>query len=87
MVNISSFDLIKEQVPTKTIRELVSSIENDETLKMFITYIICECASGVKIPTKQHKIEVAKEALKSGIDAKKVKDKLNLSDKTIWRIK
>jgi len=86
MVKISSFNLVKEQIPVETIRGLLN-IKDDELLKLFFSYMVCESASNMRLPHKQHKTEIAKALMDNGVKDKDIKEILHLNKSTLWRAK
>lgn len=83
---ITPFELIKEQIDVECIRE-VANIKDDELLKLFFAYLVCESASNIKLPSKKHKTELARELLKRGVSESELIERLRLSKRTFLRIK
>lgn len=87
MVKVSAYELIKDLVPTSTIR-ILAQTEDDELMRKMFAFLVCETCGGIsEIPTKTHRVELAKEALNRGIDTKRIKEVLKISRTTLHRIK
>lgn len=82
---MKAFELIAGQIPTDKIRTL-ALIKDDELLEYMFAYFVCEAAGYIKVPTKSHKVEIAKKLIDMGMDSKRAGEILNLSRTTIWSI-
>lgn len=84
---VTAYELIKDLVPTSSIR-ILARVEDDELMRKMFAFLVCEFCGGIReIPTKTHRIELAKECLNRGIDVKRIKEVLKVSRTTIHRIK
>jgi len=84
---VKAFDLIAGLTPTTTIR-MLANIQDDELLRKLFAFIVCETAGGLsEFPTKSHRVEITKEFINRGVDASTMIDILDISKKTIQRLK
>ena len=87
MVKVSAYELIRDLVPITTIK-ILSRVEDEELMRKMFAFLVCEACGGIsEIPTKTHRIELAKEALSRGISTKRIKEVLKVSRTTLHRIK
>jgi predicted transcriptional regulator YheO len=83
---MKTFELIAGQIPPDKIRTL-GLIKDDEFLQYLFAYYVCEAAGYLKVPTKSHKVEIAKKLIDMGIDSTRVRKMLKISESTIYRMK
>lgn len=79
---------MEELVPVHQIRRL-AEFKDDALVKKMFAYIVCETMGGLKIgeiPTKAHKVEIARECLRRGWDKKRITNALKISRTTLYRI-
>lgn len=87
MVKVSAYELIRDLVPISTVK-IIAKVEDEELMRKMLAFVVCEACGGIsEIPTKTHRVELAKECLNRGIDVKRIKEVLKVSRTTIHRIK
>jgi len=84
---VKAFDLIVGLTPTTTIR-MLANIQDDDLLRKLFAFIVCETAGGLsEFPTKSHRVEITREFMHRGVDASTMIELLDISKKTIQRLK
>lgn len=84
--NINNFDILKDCLDLELIRELARL--NDEAFRLNLACYLCELIGGLApLPTKLHKVILAKELLKDGLDSKRIIELTQISHSTLKRLK
>ncbi|OCR86678.1 hypothetical protein CFT13S00388_07940 [Campylobacter fetus subsp. testudinum] len=82
----SNFEILKDGINVNFIRKI--SNLNDNAIKILLSVYICELIGGLKqMPTKLHKIELAKELIKTNYNQNKILDLCNISQSTYFKLK
>lgn len=84
--NINNFDILKDCLDLEIIRELTRL--NDEAFRLSLACYLCDLVGGLApLPTKMHKVILAKELLKDGLDSKRIIELTQISHSTLKRLK
>lgn len=83
---INNFDILKDCLDLELIRDLAKL--NDDAFRLNLACYLCELVGGLApLPTKSHKIILAKELLKNGLDKKRILELTKISNSTFKRLK
>ncbi|RAZ38042.1 resolvase [Campylobacter hyointestinalis] len=84
--NINNFDILKDCLDLELIRELARL--NNEAFRLSLACYLCDLVGGLApLPTKLHKVVLAKELLKDGLDSKRIIELTQISNSTLKRLK
>lgn len=83
--DIGQFQLIKDSLDIS----IIDDAKDEDTKKLLLAYMFCENLKGIKlyVPTKTHKLEMAKKLLIDGKDIATIQKELLLDRRTISKIK
>lgn len=84
--SITNFDILKDCLDLELIRDLARL--NDEAFRLNLACYLCDLMGGLTpLPTKKHKVILAKELLKKGIEKNRVIELTSISQSTLKRLK
>ncbi|CUU77551.1 putative resolvase [Campylobacter hyointestinalis subsp. hyointestinalis] len=84
--NVKNFDILKDCLDLELIRGLARL--NDEAFRLNLACYLCDLVGGLApLPTKMHKVILAKELLKDGLDNKRIIELTSISHSTLKRLK